>query len=201
MFLRKKNTKGADGYSLAEVIVSLTIFVIFTIILTNVFILFLKEHRKSLLQRELVDQGRTLIEHMKYDLSNADIVTESTGSTDACYTGGKNPSVQPIVYSQDAKSNVLFLNKSGDCSAYSFDETNERLRKVYYEWTGSPGALSSTGQTDLTSSNVNVTRAIFTIYEDQFVDQQPMVNVFFELEAPNSGLPAMPIQFNASISK
>ena len=200
MFLRKKNTKGADGYSLAEVIVSLTIFVIFTIILTNVFILFLKEHRKSLLQRELVDQGRTLIEHMKYDLSNADIVTEGTGN-EACFLGTTPSDSNPIAYSQSATTNLMFRDKSGDCSAYSFDETNERLRKVYYEWTGSPGALSSTGQTDLTSSNVNVTRAIFTIYENQFVDQQPMVNVFFELEAPNSGLPAMPVQFNASIPK
>ena len=200
MFLRKKNTKGADGYSLAEVIVSLTIFVIFTIILTNVFILFLKEHRKSLLQRELVDQGRTLIEHMKYDLSNADIVTEGTGN-EACFLGTTPSDSNPIAYSQSATTNLMFRDKSGDCSAYSFDETNERLRKVYYEWTGSPGALSSTGQTDLTSSNVNVTRAIFTIYEDQFITQQPMVNVFFELEAPNSGLPAMPVQFNASIPK
>ena len=198
MFLRKKNTKGADGYSLAEVIVSLTIFVIFTIILTNVFILFLKEHRKSLLQRELVDQGRTLIEHMKYDLSNADIVTEGTGN-EACFLGTTPSDSNPIAYSQSATTNLMFRDKSGDCSAYSFDETNERLRKVYYEWIS--GALLSTGQTDLTSSNVNVTRAIFTIYEDQFITQQPMVNVFFELEAPNSGLPAMPIQFNASISK
>ncbi len=152
-----KNIKKEKGFSLTEVLVSLTIFVLFVSSATGVFVSITRHQRRFLIKQEILNQSSYNIELMSRAIRMAK--KDTIGS---CISSGHNYSIN-----QD-KNSIKFINhmQGGECQRFFLEDgqiKHERGKEVL----------------TLTSSKFNVTNLYFKILNKA---SQPMIVINFEVE-------------------
>jgi prepilin-type N-terminal cleavage/methylation domain-containing protein len=187
--LNKKQIRffSVHGFVLLELIISVTIFSVLMISATTVYIRFLEQNRRTQALRQLTDQARVLAERIRNDLNTA---TKDTHGITLCHQGPF-----PRIYSQAQSDQILFVDTEGRCVGYFLAPNASADVSTIMR---ADDIVNNISYAALTTPSVNVTALRFTIYESQFLDQHPAVDIFFEIEHANSDLPPIPVTVTSS---
>jgi putative endonuclease len=173
--------KSGAGYTLAEVLVAVSVFVILVTSVIGIFVSILKEFQRSIIEREVVDAARILTEFIDNDLRHAQVdLTGNCGIT----TGVNKPlKVYLAGVSQDQ---IYFVDGSSVCVRY-------QLNSNQVERVANAGSGSET-PSKLTSPDVTINNLTFTIFDDAYVSLQPRVIFNAEVIPAGGGEPQIQIQ-------
>jgi type II secretory pathway pseudopilin PulG len=171
------------GFTLAEMLVSVTIFFIALTICINIFVSAIKLQKYSLSSQRLIDQTNYAFEYMARMIRMA--VKDDSGT---CIASGNNYQTSFNI-AGTSYAGLMFRDSSGKCRAFFVD--GNVLKE--YEPNRSPSIIN------LISNEFTVSNLSFYI-PDSGIAPQPRVTIFFDITANNMN-PAPRMRIQTTISQ
>jgi prepilin-type N-terminal cleavage/methylation domain-containing protein len=158
----KRKEKNNKGFTLVELLTSLTVFVVVVTVASGIFISAIRAQRRALAYQELLDQTSYLMEYMSRAIRMAK--KDFDGN---CMGGDPN-----LNYKISSSGGIVFENYNGDC-------------QEFYAQGGKLWELKASGSpVELTSDNLEV--LTFNIGSDDSWDQddnlQPRITLFLHIK-------------------
>jgi prepilin-type N-terminal cleavage/methylation domain-containing protein len=174
--------KNSKGFTLVEMLVVSTVFIIIIVAVINIFVSALKSERYILASQHLIDQGNYAMEYMSRSLRMA---KKSTGSE--CEL---NPSAPTYYWYWDQDQSVLYFKKyDGSCKFFVLDPVGKQLYECDY----------SSGDCNLLiSSKIDVVD--FKASVNDATSIQPKVTIYLELKSKGAE-PQPSIKLQTTISQ
>lgn len=169
-----KNAKNNSGFTLVEMLVSVTIFILTITAISTLFVYAIRAQRMNLAYQELLSETSYAMEYMSRAIRMAK--KDEDGS---CITVAIN-----LNYYLDGQC-LIFENYKGECQKFCLEGI--RLKE---EKNGVSAYLTSPNL-EVLSFNVNLSG------ESSSDDQQPLVEIFLEIEGRENSR----IQIQTSISQ
>ena len=162
------------GFTLVEVLVSITIFTVISVGLVNIMVVAVWNQKRILQNQKLLDEASYALEYMTKSVTMAKIDTSGncTGSANTNFGYSSSP------------SSITFLAYNTPLSAY-------RCRRfllsgvggsLQEQWSSDDTNASFSSATSITSSKVKVDKLTFGITGDT-VGMQPKVTIMLNMEA------------------
>jgi len=177
--MRQRNIHNSFGYTLIEVLVSVSIFVVSIAIPTTFFISSLRGQNKALGLRDVADHASYVLEHMSRSLRMAQ---KETGIPKTCLSSyGLNyeeTSTRDLGPQSDTYNGpgIRFINYHGDCQEIFLDDNEKVIKQSTKQGVSWPEPLP------LTASNLQVNEMKFEVLGgDQYNDIQPRVTILLGL--------------------
>jgi len=173
----------SQGFTLVEMLVTVTVFSLIVGTSTGIFVSAIKIQRYNLATQELLNQTSYALEYMDRFLRMA-----RKDMTGTCLT------IVGANYENPSSSSIQFLNYNGVCQKFYLGGS-----KLMVDLDVSD---SFAGEFDLTSGKFNVTSLKFQIAGEQQTDiYQPRVTIFMTIEAVSSSQPKPKLTVQTTISQ
>lgn len=181
------NNKRTKGFTLAEVLVSIAIFSLLSIVLANIFVSAVKSQGRILLNQTLMEQSNYSLEYM------GKILRMATNDADGGCTGTANTN-----YGVVGGNSIFFIAYDTIAAGYRCREFLLENDAIKEKKSSNDNAASFGSAAALTSSKVKVANLTFILAENSTI--QPKVTIGIRLEGVNSSSsgPTMTIQTSIS---
>ncbi len=167
--LMKKHPK--KGFTLIEVLVSVSIFSIALAAILGVFNYAMKIQTKLLNTQEVLESSSGRMEYLSRNLRMA--IRDELG---ICLNGG-------FTYDNSVDNTIRFIGPDNICQEIYLDSGQLKIKKSSDNTKGNLPVIAQ----ELTSSNLNIRKFEFNVVGDDMTDDsQPRVTVYMEMESKNS---------------
>jgi len=179
----KNKLKISPGYTLIEILVAVTIFIIVIIGPTGFFIASLRGQRRALSAKEIIDNSSYTLEYIGRALRMA-----KKDRTGGCITSGYN------YENSDGASSVRFLNYDGYCQEFFLQGT-----QLYEKKSTDGSATKFQNPLPVTSNNLEISLFKFQLSgQGQGDNLQPRATILFEIAKKGEPLSKTRIQTTIS---
>lgn len=174
-------SKKEKGFTLVELLVSVTIFAIVLGVIGNIFMTSFQSQRRSLALGTIFDQTSFLMEYLSRSLRMA-----RKDLTGACITTGTNYQLTR------SGRGIKFINSQSVCQEFYWDLAANRLK----ENKGGTEQYLTASNSEVVAFNINLTG------ESQTDDKQPRVTFFLNLRNSGSRSESRPsLQIQTTLSQ
>ncbi len=181
-YIFRKTKNNQQGFSLFEMLVAITIFILLMLTATDIFQMMLKAQSKFISEQATQESMRFALEMMSKEIRFA---KKSNGS---CDPGNLYPNNRIFTTTESPApaywSDLFFKNKNGDCVQYYLD--NNRLKIKRIDSLGNP-----TVNLNVTPDEIKIENLKFAVIDNLVTAlpgslKQPLVTVSMDVTAPGS---------------